>query len=85
MTTKSPRLVTLRHALSGRWVTEAPHPQYPSIPQPYCLPNLAVTAWKTLTAAQKAIEGAGYVIATRKPNVAPQRLIYRGGVPFEAI
>jgi hypothetical protein len=77
-----PRLVTLRRAISGRWVTEAPHPQYPSIPQPYSLPGLRASAWDTLAAARKAIEEAGYVAV--KPAKSSVRIIYRGVSPFLA-
>ena len=79
MTDSNPRYVTLRHANSGRWCIEAPHPQY-GMPQSYFLPGTRLPYYRTLAAAVGDIERAGYTIIKR----AEGRVVYRDGKPVQA-
>ena len=79
MPDSNPRYVTLRHANSGRWCIEAPHPQY-GMPQPYFLPGTRLLDYRTLAAAVGDIEQAGYVVV----KTAGVRVVYRDGKPVQA-
>ena len=79
MPDSNPRYVTLRHANSGRWCIEAPHPQY-GMPQPYFLPGTRLPYYRTLAAAVSGLERAGYTLVKR----AEGRVVYRDGQPAQA-
>lgn len=69
------RYVTLRHASSGRWCIEAPHPTV-HVPQPYFLPGCRM-AYTTLAAAVRDLESNGYIVVRNKAV----RYVYRHGQP----
>jgi hypothetical protein len=54
----SARYVTLRHAQSGVWVIEAPHPNYPEMPQPHVMPGMVYRGYKTKRDAIKSLNDA---------------------------
>ena len=81
MPDSNPRYVTLRHADSGRWCIEAPHPQY-GMPQPYFLPGTRLLDYRTLAAAVGDIERAGYTLV--KNLKTGLRFVYRDGKPVQA-
>jgi hypothetical protein len=62
----SARYVTLRHAQSGVWVIEAPHPNYPEMPQPHVMPGMVYRGYKTKRDAIKSLNDAGYLVIPNK-------------------
>ncbi len=75
------RHVTLRHASSCAWCIEAPHPTFPTMPQPYSVGNRS--NFKTLSAAVKRIESHGMLVIPNRRT--KERVIYCGGAPLLAV
>ncbi len=81
MTNPDPRHVTLRHASSGPWCIEVPHPTVPTMPQPFVLKGRM--SFSTLAAAAvRHIEASGCVVV-RNPRTGI-RTVYHRGVPLTA-
>ena len=78
--TLAARVVTLRHAQSGAWVLEAPHPLYPQIPQPYVLQNRHT--FPSLRAAVRHCEASGYVVVMNRADNL--RYLARAGRSLES-
>lgn len=75
-----PRYVTLRHAVSGRWCIEAPHPNA-GIPQPYYLEGVPM-GFNTLSGAVASLERNGYVVV--RSTKTKTHHVYRNGKPLIA-